>query len=158
MNESKQPGIKPVAILLLECSFHRYPVKIDKLHTSCNISYQNNPIGDCQAQGILSVIATGICEESKQKVYDASIKYIGIFQEDGEANLPLNEFMSVHAPAHIYPYLREYLSSLSMRSGMPMIVLPPLNIAALLKIDIEGSIKDNHSTIEELNNKQLETS
>ncbi len=150
MNASKQPGIKPVAILLQECSFHRYPVKIKKLHTKCNISYQNSFIGDSQAQGILSVVVTGICEESQQVVYDATIKYLGIFQEDGETNLPLNDFMAVHAPAHIYPYVREYLSSLSMRSGMPMIVLPPLNIAALLHMDIEGTVRDEKNTSEDV--------
>jgi len=95
--------------------FPQISCKDRKLHTKCNISYQNSFIGDSQAQGILSVVVTGICEESQQVVYDATIKYLGIFQEDGETNLPLNDFMAVHAPAHIYPYVREYLSSLSMR-------------------------------------------
>ncbi|GEM_PF-5819847 len=33
---------------------------------------------------------------------------------------------------------------------MPMIVLPPLNIAALLHMDIEGTVRDEKNTSEDV--------
>lgn len=150
MNANKQPGIKPIAIILKESTFTRYPEAFKELHTECKISYSKDFIDSTRAQGVLTVYAEGVCAENQNKVYQASITYMGIFEEEGETNLPLDEFMTVHAPAHIYPYVREYLSSLSMRSGMPMIVLPPLNIAALLHMDIEGTVKNENNTSEEV--------
>ncbi|MDY0150788.1 MAG: protein-export chaperone SecB [Candidatus Cloacimonas sp.] len=150
MDTKRQPGIKPIAIVLKECSFVRYPEVITNLHTDCKISYNKSLIDATRAQGILTVDATGVCDVGAKKVYEAKIVYIGIFKEDGDANLPLEEFMTIHAPAHIYPYAREYLSSLSMRSGMPMIVLPPLNIAALLNMDIEGTVNEDSNTTEDI--------
>lgn len=45
----------------------------------------------------------------------------------------LKEFSKVHAPAHIFPYIRELISNLTIRAGVPPLILPPINLHKLIE-------------------------
>jgi preprotein translocase subunit SecB len=57
----------------------------------------------------------------------------GNFEKFGDSELPFDDFVAVNAPAILYPYLREHITSLSIKAGLPAIVLEPMNFAALVK-------------------------
>jgi preprotein translocase subunit SecB len=56
-------------------------------------------------------------------------------------NLPnLMTFFTLNAPAIIFPYLRAFISSLSVQSGHKPILIPTLNLSGIAKI-LESNIK-----------------
>ena len=67
-----------------------------------------------------------VCNESKTLVAEA--KCLGVFKTSND-NYPLIERNAI---AIMFPYLRSYISSLTTQPGMQPIVLPPINIMALL--------------------------
>ena len=56
-------------------------------------------------------------------------------------NLPnLMKFFTINAPAIIFPYIRSFISSLSVQSGHKPIIIPTLNLSGLAKV-LESNIK-----------------
>ncbi|MDD2229974.1 MAG: protein-export chaperone SecB [Candidatus Neomarinimicrobiota bacterium] len=144
MDKSKQPGIRTNAIMLIESKFVRFPQAIKSIETVCSFDYKYSCLPDNIGQGELTLISSGKCSESNLVVFEAEIKYIGVFQMDSdEPNMQIEEFMKVNASAHIFPYLREFLSSLSVRAGLPTIILPPMNIVALTEGNKKDEFKDS---------------
>ncbi len=44
----------------------------------------------------------------------------------------LKKFSEIHAPAHLFPFLREVIGNITMRANIPPLLLPPLNLTARL--------------------------
>jgi preprotein translocase subunit SecB len=44
----------------------------------------------------------------------------------------LKKFSEVNAPAHLFPFLREIVANTSLKAGIPPLLLPPINLAAIL--------------------------
>jgi preprotein translocase subunit SecB len=131
MDKNKQPGIRTNAIMLIESKFVRFPEIPSSIETVCSFDYKYNCFPDGSGQGELTLNSSGKCSGSETLIYTAEIKYLGVFQMDtNEPNMEIEDFMRVNASAHIFPYLREFLSSLSVRAGLPTIILPPMNIMA----------------------------
>ncbi len=134
MDKERQPGIRTIAIMLVDNKFTRYPEVSQSVQTDLRFEYTYSCFDDGKGQGELSLKTTGKNSENNTIAYEAEIRYVGIFQVDQNAeNMMIDEFMKSFAPAHIFPYLREFLSSLSNRAGLPTILLPPMNILALTK-------------------------
>jgi protein-export chaperone SecB len=143
MNKERQPGIITEAIILLESNFIRYPVYSDEIEPKVSLSYSSQKANDDKWNGVLTANVSAVTSPDGEKIFEARIRYLGVFKaEPGDENLKVDDFIKYHAPAHIFPYLREYLTSLSTRSGLPQVILPPVNMAALQKIDMEGHITD----------------
>ena len=141
--ENRSPMIHTTAMVLIESSFMRYPVKPNVLVPSVKIAYQSNIEGRV-GQGFLTLNASGMSKDNDELVFKAVIRYMGVFCEDEEKpNMAIEEFMKVNAPAQIYPFVREFLASLSTRSDMPPLILPPINMAALMEATINGEVKDD---------------
>lgn len=134
MDKERQPGIRTIAIMLVDSKFTRYPEVSQSIKTDLRFEYTYSCFNEGKGQGELSLKTTGTNSENNNIAYEAEIRYVGIFQVDQHAeNMLIDEFLKSYAPAHIFPYLREFLSSLSSRAGLPTIILPPLNILALAK-------------------------
>jgi len=143
MNKSQQPGINTESIMLIKCTFDRYPVHPQRMSTKIDLAYNSNMVDDNCAQGELSLHVEGHSAEELGNglVFSADINFVGVFSAlTSESNLPLDDFIKNQAPAHIYPYAREFLTSLSARSGMPPVILPPINIAAILELKLEADL------------------
>lgn len=143
MNKDRQPGIVTESIILLESNFIRYPVFSMEIEPRVSLSYSSDQAHDNKWNGVLTANVSALTVPEGEKIFEARIRYLGVFKVDpSNENLKIDEFIRYHAPAHIFPYLREFLTSLSTRSGLPQVILPPVNMAALQKLDIEGHIKD----------------
>lgn len=68
----------------------------------------------------------------KEKTAPFTLKAIieGIYKGEIKA---LKEFSKVHAPAHIFPYLRELISNITIRAGIPPLILPPINLHKVME-------------------------
>jgi preprotein translocase subunit SecB len=60
------------------------------------------------------------------KVEDKSIESFEVNDQ-----ILLNTFIQVNAPAIAYPFLRAYISTITVNSGVSQILLPPVNFQAL---------------------------
>lgn len=69
----------------------------------------------------------------KEIVGNAFVLVKGNFEKFGDADLLIDDFVAVNAPAILYPYLREHLANLSLKAGLSAIILEPMNFAALAK-------------------------
>ena len=68
----------------------------------------------------------------------AKISIIGLFEVVGEKPDYYDNFCYVNAPAIIYPYIREHLSTLTLKAGVPPVNLPPFNFVAFGQKYIES--------------------
>ncbi|MDP2173528.1 MAG: protein-export chaperone SecB [Candidatus Cloacimonadaceae bacterium] len=147
MDTTKQPMIKTDAIMLIESNFIRYPENPNIWRRLVQLNYEHNINSDSVGNGFLTLLVSGTSKENGKVIFEARVRYLGVFISDPEnQNLPLEEFLRFHAPAHIYPYAREFLTTLSTRSGMPSIILPPVNMSAVLNVDMKGVVEDNSIT------------
>ena len=125
--ENIDTGFKIVNLLMLECEFKRTP----------NVSFNNENIDtnveinvDTQVNENQVIVSEMLV--FKQIVNDitevnAMIKFIGVFQSIGKTKLSLEEFGHVNGAAIIFPYIREQLSNMSLKSGIGNLILPPVN-------------------------------
>ena len=54
-----------------------------------------------------------------------------LFSEDVEDKNSISSYFLINAPAIAFPYIRAYLSSLTVQSGKQALVLPTFNLSAL---------------------------
>ena len=66
--------------------------------------------------------------EDKDKTLSVSAKCTGIFETEVEQRVLIER----NAIAIMFPYLRSYISTLTTVPGISPIILPPMNIAAMI--------------------------
>lgn len=126
-----ETGFEIVNILLLESNFRREPlVSFENLVK--NLSFN---MGYSQENNLLNVMIEILWEEknknTQQKEIEAKIKMVGVFRYYDKTSVKVEDFAKVNAPAIIFPFVREHLANLSLRAGIPPILLPPVNFVRL---------------------------
>ena len=129
MDATKQPGIKFDAIVLKEINFSRNPGILPKPELS--IRFESAISLSADKKKMNYELTCHIDEAGKSFVLKCSM--IGMFSivEETE-NMNLEEFSKGNAPALIFPYVREVIASTTLRAGIPSVLLPPLNIQAMM--------------------------
>lgn len=151
MDKFKEPGILTDTIMLVEAVFNRHPVYPSNVHTEIALTYHGSCVSEEHAQGEMKADAKGISNINgiDTVVFTAKLTFVGVFRKDTKnPNMDLSMFINNQAPAHMFPYVREFITSLSVRSGIPPIILPPVNMASLLNIKMEADLLDSSSTAE----------
>jgi preprotein translocase subunit SecB len=60
------------------------------------------------------------------------VKMIGVFECIGESALKdFEEFGKINGAAIIFPYIREYITNISLKAGIGAIILPPVNFTKI---------------------------
>lgn len=123
-------GISITNIVLTELKFYRNPVLPDDMdytyHLELGTTYEE---GDASAQVFLKIT---IQEESKNLELTCCMR--GDFRINNHASspVPIDTFLHVNAPAMIYPYMREMISTTTQRAGMKQpLYIPVFNFKAL---------------------------
>lgn len=72
-------------------------------------------------------------EHNDEEVFRLQCKHIGKFSVDTDnENMELQTFIENNSVAIMFPYIREHITSVTQKAGIQPIVLPPINIRALL--------------------------
>jgi protein-export chaperone SecB len=77
--------------------------------------------------------------ELKQKlenidIVDIMVTSAGIFKTNGEVDeATMNRFCEINAPGIIFPFVREVIVSLSLKGGLPPIIIQPINFVEMSK-------------------------
>lgn len=113
-------------LLLVESNFRRIP----------NVTFNNNEIKHNNnieiSVGVAdnNIIVTEKLDFTQTfkdiEEVNCSITMIGVFEKVGESKLEdLEKFGKINGAAIIFPYIREHLTSLSVKAGLNPIILPP---------------------------------
>ena len=73
--------------------------------------------------------------------FNLQLEAIFVFELDNEIdeNFKLSDFPKINAPAIAFPYLRAFISNLTLQSGFNPVVLPSINFVELAKKKSEES-------------------
>lgn len=79
------------------------------------------------------VFGIGFEVEIKDKEFDLFVEAIYMFKVDESINeeFKLSNFPRINAPAIAFPFLRAYISNLTLQSGYDPVVLPSINFVQL---------------------------
>jgi preprotein translocase subunit SecB len=70
--------------------------------------------------------------KQKDSSFDLNVLSFGEFMISGDIDeIVYKNYTEISAPSIIYPYLRAFISSLTLLSGMKSIAIPPVNFANL---------------------------
>ena len=129
MDEKKQPGIHFKNVIVKDLSFSREPAVIDNCQLDFKFGCQKSISED--RKKLVVLLEGSVKAESS---FDIKCSVIGFFEIDDEAkNMSLEQFAEDNAPALLFPYLREVISTTTLKAGMNPVFLPPINIRAYLK-------------------------
>lgn len=96
------------------------------VHVSKKIDKKN---GRLKANLDISVVFKDV----KEPPIDIFVSVAGYFSIQNSKNIEaLEEFSEVNAPAFLFPFAREVIASLTLKSGYPPLLVPPTNIVALI--------------------------
>lgn len=120
-----------------------YPTVILKVCTGDNeVSETNNNaqspellVGHHKEDGSTKEFSVVIVIElhSEKEKFHIKVEAIGDFIADGEIDdeFMKGPFVNVNAPAIIYPYVRSFISNLTLNGGYNPLILPTVNFVAL---------------------------
>jgi len=133
MDETKQPGIMFRRIYLTKLQFSVRPDHPKEFKYALNLNFQKEiqelPDG---GKRLLLTLSADPMFGVEPKPFDMQVEVVGVFEAPPQSNLPIEQFADIQAPAQLVPYLRELISSITARSPIPMLLLPPINVHALL--------------------------
>lgn len=113
-------------IILVESNFSRVNNVVfdnpkNNININVNVSVVNNNI--TVEETIDLVQKHGDNEQMKFHV-----KMVGIFEKIGESELKdLDKFGRINGASIIYPYIREHITSVTLKAGVGAVLLPPVN-------------------------------
>lgn len=131
MENKIETGFKVNRILLMDCSFNRIPnvtfneqdIKHD-IDLSVNTQIDNDKV-------FVTVALSFTQSYNEINEVNCNIQMLGEFEKVGDVLIDLETFGKINGAAIIYPYIREQLSNLSLKSGLGNIILPPANFVKL---------------------------
>ena len=140
MNKKKQPGIKFENIFLVEENFRRQAQVSQNLEIKLDFNVERHfdeNHGHISLKTILMLI-----NEKKETEVELDFSYVAVFREiEGSENMKMTDFLEKNAPALMFPYIRQHIHNKTTISGLKPLILPPVNIVALLSKKQEKSDK-----------------
>ena len=123
-------GYKILNIALLKSIYERkldvLPVPNSKIniHLDIDVTEEGNKV-------VVRIIAHIKLEDEENTYATSQVDYAGIFEKIGEPLINPQDFGHVNGAAMIYPFIREHISSLAAKSGIGILLLPPINFVKL---------------------------
>ena len=126
--DNLQSGYKVINIFLMDSIFNRISqvtFEAEKLKPVLNIdiktNFDNNKIIVSETLVYESIV-------NNIKEVTATITMLGVFEKFGDSpSVSPTDFGNINGPAIIYPFIREHLSSLSLKAGIGQLLIPPVN-------------------------------
>lgn len=132
MDINQQPGINFKGIILTKEQFWR-DIIIPK-DVEIQINFNINQIKNENQKDFNVELTTNLnCTKEKKCVANLECTFVGIFEYiNGHENMDMDDFVKYNAPALMFPYIREHVSTTTQKAGMTPIYLAPINVVALI--------------------------
>lgn len=109
------------------------------LITNTSIRLTGNEIGEDMEFGIAPegvfneeektfLLTLNVVAKDKEQNLDLSLTIKGMFEYDTDDMNELIPYISMNAPAILFPYIRAYISNITALGGTQPIILPTLNV------------------------------
>ena len=123
-------GINFVGISLTELNFKlNKNFKPPKDGISVDIIFKTKNSFSQDKKTLNVTLTATLFERTKNKPFMMKVSVEGIFKAKDYKELL--KFCKVHAPAHLFPFIREVVGNTTMKANIPPLLLPPLNLSAL---------------------------
>lgn len=82
---------------------------------------------------VSELITSLVLKSDEKEVLKLESTFVGTFSiiNDSE-NMSIEEYTKGYSPALMLPYIREHISSITQKAGVKPVLLPPINILALI--------------------------
>jgi len=134
MKPDEQPGIRFAGVDLVSLDFAVKGPLPEKIPAGPSFVFEAQLSEDSK---ILDVFLTtdlfGNVEDEEKPPVHLSFILHGRFLATEKPSMSLEEFAKHQAPAHLVPYVRELIASLTTRSVLPTFNLGPVNVVALIE-------------------------
>lgn len=126
-NNKLESGFKIINLLLVDSHFSR----INNVQFGKDAKNDVNINTEVSVNGNLITVAEEVTLVQKFngiEQVNIKVKMIGIFESIGESIIrDFEEFGKVNGAAIIFPYIREHITNITLKSGIGAIILPPVN-------------------------------
>lgn len=143
MKKNEQQGINFDKIIFEKINVEINPeFKPEDIGKGLDVDISLNANGkiDKSNKILIFKLETALFKNTKNKPFNIFIKAIGFFSVKDEADIPrLEEFSKINAPALIFPFVREIIADLTLKTGYQPLLLPPINIVALISKSLNKS-------------------
>ena len=113
-------------------------IDINNHNGDLDLSIKFNPSGILDKKQSIFILNLGVVIKDSDKL-NIEITSESFFKYSNIEEDKLSNFLYLNAPAIIFPYIRAYISSLTVLSGINPINLPTLNLSGL-KSELESNI------------------
>lgn len=124
-------GISFIGVTLTELDFKlnkNFKLPKDGIPVDIEFKQKNSFSSDKKT---LNVLLTAILfQKTENQPFVMKVSVEGIFL--GNDSESLQKFSKVHAPAHLFPFIREIIGNTTLKANIPPLLLPPFNLSAIL--------------------------
>ena len=124
MEEQNKIHLKRTFVKSINFEYKKDITEEDQLDTSVNI--RKEPIFK---EGIDNEYVIFFNGSFENEIFDLKIEFIAIFgtSEAIDDNFKKSTFAKINSPAIAFPYLRSFISTLTLNAGLPPLILPAYN-------------------------------
>ena len=93
--------------------------------------------GHALSQGNPREFVVGFKIGLNEAAFSLAVEMVFVFETDSEIDEGFKDspFMKINAPAIAFPYIRAYISNLTLQSGYDSVILPSVNFVSLTEAD-----------------------
>ncbi len=136
LKKNEQQGISFDKIIFEKINFEANPeFKHENINNGLDVDISLNAVAKIDESLNLLVLEleTSVFKNTKNRPFYIFIKAIGFFSVKNKDDVSIfEEFSKVNAPAIIFPFVRETIADLTLKAGFSPLLLPPINIRALV--------------------------
>lgn len=131
MDTTKPSGIAFERVDLVSCSIGNINKK-NELHYCLKLAKLTRVLSDDKKRlGVL--FGFDLMGGIDNPPFKFTCSFFAHYSQEENANMSWDEFLNVIALSHIIPYLREFLSNMTNRMPIPVLLLPPINAYLLIE-------------------------
>jgi len=117
---------KAIRLLRLNFTLNRQKEVKPPCYVTVRFDVENNL--DRDKHLLTTVLTATLKTQEEPEIFAIEASMEGVFE--GDNNDDLQKFSEVHAPAHLFPFIRETIANITLKAGIPPVLLPPMNLLA----------------------------
>jgi hypothetical protein len=142
MEESKSPGISIDQVILTEC--HLGGVDLAAALEYNLVLVRKERILGKDEKKLSYLLAFDLMQGMEKPPIRFTFAFLVQYSRDEKANMKWAEFTDAHALTHVLPFIREFVVNMTSRTIIPKLIIPPLNVYALLKAYEQAAAHGSH--------------
>ena len=131
MDKTKSPGISIESVHLLDCVVGDVRPEVEQKF-SIGISHLKRTIVS-DGKILLVTVSFDLMKGVENPPCKFQCAFLATYTRSPESNMTWDEFHDHIAVAHLIPFVREFVSNITNRLPLPVLMIPPLNTNQMVK-------------------------